>query len=655
MKSIVSSTPFAEFKSLPTIIEARPKMEKLWEEFIRKRAIPKEDLRPDILDSWQRCIDSHVSPQKPHPLCLSEKELKHRLLANREYIEAMQLVIECVNDILGASNQVISFVDRDGFILTIYGKEELKDMLDKLHFRIGANWSEQNAGTTAVGIALATGQASHVFHAEHYCQRLQEFTCTAIPVRDPFTGEITGILDFVAYVEDHKPHSMGMVLQMGRCIELEVYRNRKERDEFFRECSTQLTLNEMERGVMVLDENERIRRANLKAVEYLNLESDRLLNVPFAQLPIPSDLKDAEKPSQVITLNGQKIRMERKPLIHQGKCIGTLLFLERVRNEDRTKNRGNPYVAIPRRPLMPVGISPAFKKVLDSANNAAKCHSSVLILGNTGTGKEVIARYIHEKSTRRSKPFVAINCGSIPRELLGSELFGYEPGAFTGARQKGHPSKFEIANGGTILLDEISEMPLDSQVYLLRVLEERAVNRLGSCHPIPVDIRIIAASNKDLHQEVEDGRFRVDLLFRINVLRIDLPPLKERKEDIPLLADHFVEILSESLSREGVSIDPNALSALTAYEWPGNIRELRNVIEHAIVMSEGKVIRLENLPEHIQKVCIPPTDVREKNRDRYLDFLNVYHEYQGNISRISKALNISRPTVYAWRRKLGLE
>jgi sigma-54 dependent transcriptional regulator, acetoin dehydrogenase operon transcriptional activator AcoR len=652
VSAITRADSFPEIECKADPKESRSKLERLWEEFIRRQAIPEQDLRPAILDSWQRCLDQDVSPQKPEPLWLSDRELQRRLMVHREYVEAIQPVIDCVNDLVGASNHVIAFLDREGYILTIYGKQELRELLSQLNFSLGANWGERSAGTTAVSMAMATGQPSHVFHAEHYCQGLQEFTCTAVPIRDPFTLEISGILDFVAYVEDHQPHAMGMALQMGRCIELEVYRNRKERDEFFRECSTQLTLDEMERGVMVLDENDRIRRANLKAVEYLNLRSDKFLNMRFDELPVSSELKDSDRGSFSFTFNGQRVRMERKPLVHQQRCIGSLILFE---NQKSGAERRHATGASPgENDHLPVGHSPAFRKVLDSADHAASCQSNLLILGKTGTGKEVIARYVHEKSPRRNKPFVAINCGSIPRELLGSELFGYEGGAFTGAKQKGHPSKFELANGGTLLLDEISEMPLDSQVYLLRVIEERSVNRLGGCHSIPVDIRIIAASNKDLHREVEADRFRADLLFRINVLRIDLPTLQERKEDIPLLVEHFMQELSAALGRNPIRIDPSALAAYAAYEWPGNIRELRNSLEQAIVMTPGDTIRIENLPEHIQRGCVSSADVREKNRQRYLDFVRIFHQNQGNISKVAKILNISRPTVYAWCKKYGL-
>jgi transcriptional regulator with PAS, ATPase and Fis domain len=374
----------------------------------------------------------------------------------------------------------------------------------------------------------------------------------------------------------------------------------------------------------------------------------------FDQLPVPDGLKDFENSSVTLAVNGRKIRMERKPLVHQDDRIGTLVFVDTICSEDGEKPAGASLSTPVKASRPPVGKSSAFRKAMDRADKAARCDSNVLVLGDTGTGKEVMARYIHEKSARRNKPFVAINCGSIPRELLGSELFGYDAGAFTGAAQKGRPSKFEMANGGTILLDEISEMSIDSQVYLLRIIEERTVYRLGGCRPNPVDIRIVAASNKDLHREVEAGRFRADLLFRINVLKIDLPTLKERKEDIPLFVNYFIRSFSDTFSRGPIVIEPSASSALMAYDWPGNIRELRNAIEHAVMMSGGDTIHLEDLPEQIRKVTSSSVDVRDKNRERYRDFLNVYKECHGNISRVSKALGISRPTVYAWLTKLRL-
>ncbi len=633
----------------PDPARVKSRLEKLWNDLATTHSLPEESLRPPILDSWQRCLHLQVDPRALKPEQASSEEIEYRLRKNRECIKAIEPVIACVNDLVIASNYVISFVDWEGYVLTVYGNPKLKKLLQKVNFVVGTRWDEQSTGTTAVGITLATKQPSHVFHAEHFCEGLHNFSCTAVPVRDPFSKEVIGALDFAGFLEDHQDHAMGMALQMGRCIELEMYRSRKEQDEFFRECSTQLSLDQMERGVLILDESNLVRRANLKAVEYLDLKSSELLGMPFQDMKVFSEWKDLEKPFVASISKTKIIRMERKPLTHQKQPIGFLVFLERVKD----KMSAEP-VRLSSAVWKPIGHSAAFKTVLQAAENAARFDSNVLITGNTGTGKEIIARYIHQMSRRKSKPFIAINCGSIPKDLLGSELFGYEAGAFTGANQKGRPSKFELANGGTLLLDEISEMPLESQVYLLRAIEERTITRLGGLKPVDVEIRIIASANKDLEKEVEAGRFRADLLFRLNVLRIDLPKLQDRKEDIPVLAEYFLRDLSRKMKQNLPSLQGDVLSLLMDYPWPGNVRELRNTIEQAIVMCGGESIDWECIPLHIRKDSHKKNGISGKEGVRRLAFVKAFNESNGNISRVAKMLNVSRPTVYAWKKKFGV-
>jgi len=248
----------------------------------------------------------------------------------------------------------------------------------------------------------------------------------------------------------------------------------------------------------------------------------------------------------------------------------------------------------------PIGVSPRFLERVSMANVAAKTSCSVLITGETGTGKESLARYIHFSSNRRDKPFVALNCAGIQRDLMESELFGYDEGAFTGARKTGKPGKFELANGGTLFLDEIGEMPLDLQAHLLRVTETKRVYRVGGTKPIKLDIRFISASNKNLTQEIiEGGSFRRDLFYRLTVFHIHLPRLCERPEDIALLADHFLQKCNSS---SGVKkfFTPKALNLLEKYEWPGNVRELANVVERSFYLSQdSKQISFEHLPEQV--------------------------------------------------------
>jgi formate hydrogenlyase transcriptional activator len=240
-----------------------------------------------------------------------------------------------------------------------------------------------------------------------------------------------------------------------------------------------------------------------------------------------------------------------------------------------------------------VGKSPALRSVLQQVNLVAPTDATVLILGETGTGKELIARAIYERSNRSKRPFVRVNCAAIPASLIASELFGHEKGAFTGALQR-RLGRFEAANGGTIFLDEIGELPMETQIALLRVLQEREIERVGSSHSIPVDVRIIAATNRDLKTAVADGTFRRDMYYRLNVFPIHMPALRERKEDIPLLVEYLVQRYAGKAGKKFHSIKENACELLQTYDWPGNIRELQNVIERAVILCEDETFSVED-------------------------------------------------------------
>jgi len=626
------------------------RLEDLWSQFATSQTIPSGNLRPSIIDSWERCRSLNVNPHAHAPALLSTEQLEQRLGALHDYLENIEPVIARVEKLVEASKYMISFVDGDGYILITRGDPTMLKMMERLNFQVGANWSEKFAGTTAVGVALATGQPSQVFHAEHFCKELHGFTCSAVPIKDPFTKKIFGVIDFVSKVNNFQAHTMGMALQMSHCIELEIYRAKKERDDIFRECSVQLTLDELQRGVIVLDRNRNIRRMNMMALDYLKLDSNQILDKRLDDIPIFSRWRLSDRPLQVRLPDDTMAKVHYKSLMKNRRLLGSLILIEPLTREEAADNDANLHASC----CSPAGESPEFKIVLSKARSAAQYDSNVLISGDTGTGKEVLARYIHEHSSRRNKPFVAINCGSIPTELLGSELFGYDSGAFTGAKQSGHPSKFELAKGGTLLLDEISEMPSESQVYLLRVIEERMVTRLGGTKAIPMDVRIIAATNKDLKALVDKGRFREDLYFRLNVIRLSLPTLAQRTTDIELLAHHFLDVLSRAMGRDFRGFASSALLALNGYHWPGNVRELRNVIEQAMVMSPGDRITYESLPDYVRKTIEIPEHVSDAERDKYLKFYLAFKELNGNVSQVAKALNISRPTVYAWRDKFGL-
>ena len=239
-----------------------------------------------------------------------------------------------------------------------------------------------------------------------------------------------------------------------------------------------------------------------------------------------------------------------------------------------------------------VGSSPALQRVLSQVKKVANTDATVLILGETGTGKELLARAIHKRSRRAGGAFILVNCAAIPPSLIASELFGHEKGAFTGALQR-RLGRFEAADGGTIFLDEIGELPAESQVTLLRVLQEREIERVGSSHPIPVDVRVLAATNQDLDAAVEIGKFREDLYYRLNVVPILMPPLRERVEDIPILAEYLVDRYAKQLGKNIRNIEKRTLQLLQSYDWPGNVRELQNVIERAVVLVEGETFAID--------------------------------------------------------------
>ena len=300
-----------------------------------------------------------------------------------------------------------------------------------------------------------------------------------------------------------------------------------------------------------------------------------------------------------------------------------------------------------------VGQSVAMKKVLTQAEQVARTDSTVLLLGETGTGKELLARAIHRMSLRKDRPLVTVNCASLPPTLIESELFGREKGAYTGALTK-MIGRFEIADGSTLFLDEIGELPLDLQSKLLRVLEEGSFERLGSTKPLHVNVRIIAATNRDIEQEVKDGKFRRDLFYRLNVFPIVIPPLRERPEDIPLLVRAVVKEFQKRMGKEIESIPKKTMQALQSYSWPGNVRELRNVIEHAMILSKGKTLDV-----HVPKRASSETDATGNLEDMERKHIVAVLEKTGwriaGQGGAAEVLGLKRTTLHAKMKKLGIK
>lgn len=623
-------------------------LKSLWAEFIRRRAPITNYLKPHIASSWERSLNHGVNLTRPVPKVLNRSKLKERLEKLREFLEAMEFAVQCLFKSAEGLHCAIGYVDSDGYVLRLLGDSELLQLLERLGFVVGANWREEYAGTTAVGITLSTGQPAQVLHAEHFCEDLKQFSCTAAPVIDPEDGRMAGVIDFVFRIQHHHPTLIGMATQIAKVIELTVEKGRKEREEIFRDLSIQLTLDHMDKGVIIADKEGRIRRLNLKAIDILGLDRESIVGTNIAEIQYLNKFRTENKTQGTIEVKGTLINIDMKPITYLDRTIGDLFVLELNKQYSDFKKYKQ---AIPE----VVGDSTVYKEILKKAFNAAKYNCNILITGETGTGKEVIARLIHEHSERKSGPLIIINCGAIPKELVGSELFGYESGAFTGARQKGMVGKFELAHKGTLVLDEISEMPLDAQVYLLRVIEDRTVTRLGSSISKPVDVRIIAISNKDLTREVEEGRFRSDLLFRLNVFKIHIPPLRDRREDIITLSYHFLKLFSAAYKKSIEGIAKATLNSLLENPWPGNVRELKNAIEHAVIVCDSNRIEPHHLPTDKMILGDPNLNLKEVPSDYILILAkNAYDRCRGNISRMAKMLGVSRPTVYAWLKKYNI-
>lgn len=297
--------------------------------------------------------------------------------------------------------------------------------------------------------------------------------------------------------------------------------------------------------------------------------------------------------------------------------------------------------------------SPKMQRVIEVIKVIAKSNATILITGDSGTGKELVARAIHSQSYRRGKPFVAVSCAALPESLLESELFGHEKGAFTGAysQKKG---KFEVANRGTLFLDEIGEMSTNIQVHLLRVLEEKEFTRVGGNEIIKVDVRVISATNKDIKKAVANGEFREDLYYRLNVVSVELPPLREREEDIPLLAQHFLRKFAVENRKEITGFSPEATDFLLKYEWPGNVRELENAIERAVILAKSSSIEVADLPQEnllLTHSAPPGESLRQVEKNH---ILNILSETGGNHSEAARTLGISRATLYNKIRAYGL-
>jgi transcriptional regulator with PAS, ATPase and Fis domain len=424
-----------------------------------------------------------------------------------------------------------------------------------------------------------------------------------------------------------------------------------------------IILDYTNQGIITVDKNHKITAFNPVAQKLTKINKTNALGYSIKQILPQFALKQtaAEKENahhSIVEVNGNKAMYNSVPITINNKFFGAVITLHEIQDIQQME-------AMIRKEIYArghvakfhfeniIGQSPAIVNTVQTAKDFAATDSSVLILGETGTGKEVFAQSIHNESKRAKGPFVAINCASLPAQLLESELFGYVKGAFTGASREGKPGLFEVAHGGTIFLDELAEMDYVNQGRLLRVLQEKCVVRLGSYKVTPIDVRIIAATNKDLEDLVMEHKFRDDLYYRLNVLRLEIPPLRARKQDIRLYAETFLEEFAANTGKV-FRLTHDALQLLTKYSWPGNIRECRNFMERIAATSKTSIINRSLLSEMLKhKQHVPTRTSKEKHLIE--EIVKTLHDAHGNCSVAAKVLGINRSTLYRRMQRLGIE
>jgi len=390
-----------------------------------------------------------------------------------------------------------------------------------------------------------------------------------------------------------------------------------------------------------------VRMPRMDGVELLQEIRDRSPDTPVVLMTAQASLKSA-----IQAVNLGATHYIQKPFENEELLAVLRRSLEW--GETRRENRGLKQELQKREAkeaLQPVGKTPEFEDALEMAETVADSDSTVMIRGESGTGKEVFARYIHSLSPRGDRRFVSLNCAALPENLLESELFGHKKGAFTGA-ESDKEGLFVAASGGTFFLDEVGEMAPSTQVKLLRVLQQREVVPVGATEPVQVDVRLIAATNRDLEQDIKEGRFREDLYYRLNVISLELPPLREREDDIPLLAEHLLERLAEGRDEEPKKVSADAMEILREYTWPGNVRELENVLERAVVLTEKNTIKSDVLPEKLTEPAPEPVVNEKPPANPTLEVIerayieHVLRAEDGNRTRAAETLGIDPSTLY---------
>lgn len=633
-----------------------------WENFIKNNEIPK-NIRSDILDSWLRCRKYKVDTYYRIGEEINKEEFEKILIKNKELIEIAIPIMLDIFKLLKDTDYSIMLTDENAVILEVIGNEKIMEKNRKLNFLKGCKWTEESVGTNAIGTCLYLDKPIHTLGAEHYCKKQHGWTCSAAPIHDD-KGKIIGIIDLSGHFYDFHTHTIGIVVEAADAIQKQfsIIEHRKW---------AETAINSIDEGILVIDNDFYIKDFNLKICEILKVSQQEFhkINIKVLLKDIIKDIINFSQNNKIsyreVSLYLDNHRVECNisvtPVQKEEKHIGHVIVVKKV---DSLRHVVNKIAGFSSKYSFNniITNNPKMLSVVQEAKSIAAYDCTVLITGESGTGKELFAHSIHNASNRCNGPFVAINCAALPKDLVESELFGYEKGSFTGASKEGCPGKFELANTGTIFLDEIGELPLEIQSKLLRVLDNHTITRIGGKYERNLDVRVIAATNRNLYNEIQVNNFRGDLYYRINVFNIKLVPLRERPEDIELCAEFFLQRLNDKNFGTNKFFDKEFINTIKKHNWPGNVRELENVIQRAYYLSKNDIISYLFIPEYINEneedtistfnsSSIRPDKLEEIEKSLIVKAL----EYcDGNVVKASKLIGIGKSTLYRKIKKYEL-
>lgn len=606
--------------------------------------IPLGSIDERLARSWQRSLAAGLSPigRLAGSDNLSAPELQRSLARNHDLVSHSRPVMEYLFEQVRHSHSMVILADSRGVLMHTLGDMDFLGKAERVALMSGACWHEQHRGTNAIGTALAEADGVEINGAEHFLERNSFLTCAASPIVSA-TGELLGILDISGDQRSRHPHTLGLVNTAARMIENRLVADACRRHIRLHLHSRPEGIGSVAEGIVALSEDGWIIGANRNALQLLGLATADIGATPiYRALDLPLE--------QILTL--AKRRPQQPILLHRHN--GTPVYGQ-VHAEQRALISSATV-----KPVSPSGDALSrldtgdhqWRSAADKARRVAGKPIPLLLHGESGVGKELFARGVHDISPQRAGPFVAINCAALPENLIEAELFGYAPGAFTGARKEGMVGRLREADGGTLFLDEIGDMPLGMQTRLLRVLQERQVTPLGGGQAIPVNFALICATHHNLREASENGRFRSDLYYRINGLTLNLPALRSRS-DFPALTD---KLLQELLPEHGLHLAPELLGAFAAYRWPGNLRQYANILRTAVAMLDEGEQRIEwrHLPDDLiddleeaksRPAAGPasPANLAEISRSA---IQNALENSRGNLSAAARQLGISRQTLY---------